>query len=59
MLLIHLETGLLTPGMLLPRVPAGVFSNTIVVLQSEQWWQREETAYVLDDKRRVRTVSGR
>src|SRR5580704_9622872 len=35
-LLTHLEIGLFTPGMLLPRVPAGVFSNAIVVLQSEQ-----------------------
>src|SRR5579863_6706973 len=58
-LLTHLETGLLTPGMLLPRVPAGVFSNAIVVLQYEQWVQWEEAAYVLDDKRRARTVSAR
>jgi hypothetical protein len=42
--LTHLATGLLTPGMLLPRVPPGVFSNATVVLQSEQWSQWEEAA---------------
>src|SRR5215471_17762174 len=49
--LIHLETGLLTPGMLLPLLPAGVFSNVIVVLHSVQWFggRKPRTFRIIED----------